>query len=137
MSYVCPLQRNVWNIELSKTSVILDKQKEKKNSGQGQLIMCKYLNSGYCKYEDNCTFKHPKTVCKQTWCQNKVYQNRHYKIGRFKEGGLAAITVTTSKTFIFRATSVVTANLSHMTGTNWLITWPKIMMTLKMYTNDI
>ena len=53
-------------------------------SEDSQQTRCKYFNTGYCKYEERCLFKHPKSVCMLALCQDKLCQNRHPKPCRFK-----------------------------------------------------
>ena len=47
--------------------------------------VCKYYNTGYCKYANRCKFKHPKTNCPKASCSNKSCQNRHPKPCRYKD----------------------------------------------------
>ena len=49
-----------------------------------QSVRCKYFNTWYCKFEDECSYKHPKEVCLLHLCQDKTCIKRHPKACRFK-----------------------------------------------------
>ena len=44
---------------------------------------CKYYNSGFCKFGNNCRFSHPETVCSRPSCRDKTCDNRHPKWCRY------------------------------------------------------
>jgi len=44
--------------------------------------LCKFQNSGYCKYKGSCRFKHVSEQCEGK-CDKKVCRKRHQKICRF------------------------------------------------------
>jgi len=44
--------------------------------------LCKFQNSGYCKYKENCKFKHVKEKCEGK-CERKTCQKRHQKFCKF------------------------------------------------------
>ena len=46
-------------------------------------ILCRYQNSGYCKYKDNCTFKHVTEECNENKCSRKTCKKRHLKWCRY------------------------------------------------------
>ena len=45
--------------------------------------LCRYQNSGYCKYKENCTFKHVTEECNENKCSRKTCQKRHIKWCRY------------------------------------------------------
>ena len=49
-----------------------------------QSVRCKYFNTGYCKYEDQCNYKHSIIIGMLKLFQDKSYQKRHPKACRFK-----------------------------------------------------
>ena len=49
-----------------------------------QSVRCKYFKTGYCKFEDECSYKHPKEVCLLHLCQEKTCIKRYPKACRFK-----------------------------------------------------
>ena len=47
---------------------------------------CRYFNSGYCKYKNNCKFAHPSDICKATKSKKDVCQKRHPKLCKWCSG---------------------------------------------------
>ena len=45
-------------------------------------ILCKFQNSGYCKYKDNCDYKHVTEQCEEK-CYRKKCMKRHQKLCRY------------------------------------------------------
>ena len=45
--------------------------------------VCKYFNSGYCKFKGDCKYTHPKVNCAQIECKNKRCHKRHPKKCRY------------------------------------------------------
>ena len=45
---------------------------------------CKYYNTGYCKFRDQCKFNHPSDICQENECKNKKCSNRHPRNWRYK-----------------------------------------------------
>ena len=45
-------------------------------------VLCKFQNTGYCKYQDKCKFKHVKEKCEGN-CDRKVCQQRHPRPCKF------------------------------------------------------
>ena len=56
---------------------------------------CKYFNSGYCKFQNDCKFMHPETSCRDKQCQK-----RHAKPSpadtRITAGGRVCVSTFTS-----------------------------------------
>ena len=48
-------------------------------------IKCKYFNTGFCKYKDECQYFHPKEICEEVSCINKGCRYRHPKQCRYKD----------------------------------------------------
>jgi len=55
---------------------------EKMTAGKMGETLCKFQNSGYCKYKEKCTFKHVTEKC-ETKCDRKTCQKRHLKMCKF------------------------------------------------------
>ena len=55
-----------------------DKMTEKKKPA-----FCKYYNSGYCKFHNECKFIHAKEVCSKPYCKSKKCFKRHPKNCRY------------------------------------------------------
>ena len=47
--------------------------------------MCKYYNTGFCKFSDKCRYQHNDTICKKDICKNKKCHHRHPKVCRYKD----------------------------------------------------
>ena len=47
-------------------------------------IICKYHNTGFCKYEGRCTYFHVQSVCDQMHCKGKTCTSRHPKACKYK-----------------------------------------------------
>ena len=47
--------------------------------------ICKYHNTGFCKYKENCKYFHAKLVCDGRPCFLKTCRNRHPKLCKYKE----------------------------------------------------
>ena len=45
--------------------------------------LCKFQNSGYCKYKENYTFKHVKEEYNEKICSRKTWRKRHIKMCRY------------------------------------------------------
>ena len=45
--------------------------------------LCKFQNSGYCKYKENCKFKHVTEICENK-CDRKTCMKRHQKLCKFE-----------------------------------------------------
>ena len=50
-----------------------------------KIVICKYNNSGFCKFEDHCKYIHIMTNCTKMQCKTKGCPNRHPKPCRYKE----------------------------------------------------
>ena len=48
-------------------------------------LVCKFYNTGYCKFTENCKFDHPKNKCTESPCKNKLCRKRHPKQCRYKD----------------------------------------------------
>ena len=48
--------------------------------------LCRFQNSGYCKYKDKCIFKHVTEECDDRKCNRKTCQKRHIKLCRYGNG---------------------------------------------------
>ena len=46
---------------------------------------CKFFNSGFCRYKDECFFIHPKTICIDKTCKDKNCVDRHPKQCRYED----------------------------------------------------
>ena len=46
---------------------------------------CKYYNSGFCKFRNNCYYFHSEIVCTETSCIDKKCYKRHPKLCRYKD----------------------------------------------------
>ena len=44
---------------------------------------CWFQNSGFCKFQVNCKFKHVEGVCQETNCRNKICSRRHPRKCRY------------------------------------------------------
>ena len=47
--------------------------------------VCKYNQSGYCKYQSRCRFRHVNTICEDEECNNKSCENSHPKLCTYFE----------------------------------------------------
>ena len=45
--------------------------------------LCKYFNSGYCKFQSECKYIHAKEVCSKLKCKTKRCSKRHPKTCRY------------------------------------------------------
>ena len=48
-------------------------------------IICKYHNTGFCKYGESCTYFHAQSVCDQMGCKGKTCRSRHPKACKYKQ----------------------------------------------------
>ena len=46
--------------------------------------VCIFYNLGYCKFQDQCKYKHPKEICTGQ-CKDRKCNNRHPKSCRYKD----------------------------------------------------
>ena len=59
--------------------MMANKMSQKKMSDK----LCKFQNSGYCKYKENCKFKHVTEICENK-CDRKTCMKRHQKLCKFE-----------------------------------------------------
>ena len=77
------VQTSAKNIEFSKKKSDFQKYQNEMIE-DSQSVRCKYFNTGYCKFEDECSYKHPKEICLLHVCQDKICIKIHPKACRFK-----------------------------------------------------
>ena len=49
-----------------------------------KIVICKYNNYGYCKYQKHCNFIHSEDKCVNIHCKNSKCEKRHPKECRYK-----------------------------------------------------
>ena len=54
-----------------------------KMTAEKKQMVCKYFNSGYCKFSGDCKYAHPKENCESSGCKNKECYKRHPKECRY------------------------------------------------------
>ena len=59
---------------------------DKMTTGNMKDKLCRFQNSGYCKYKDKCIFKHVTEECDDRKCNRKTCQKRHIKLCRYGNG---------------------------------------------------
>ena len=64
---------------------INDSENFHKIKGNKSEIVCKYHNTGFCKYGDKCKFFHAKSGCDQRPCKLNTCKLRHPKLCKYKE----------------------------------------------------
>ena len=47
--------------------------------------VCKYYNTGFCKFKDECNSYHLTNICPKKGCRDKACPNRHPKKCRYKD----------------------------------------------------
>ena len=76
-------QRKVAKMWSSREKLVSDRNIP---NGSGRIqSVCKYYNTGFCKFKAQCTSYHPTNICPKTGCRDKACPNRHPKKCRYKD----------------------------------------------------
>ena len=75
----------VQRLNSTKQKSISDKKTSEKMVDKKIQRKCKFYNSGFCRYKDECFFIHPKTICIEEACRDKNCLDRHPKQCRYED----------------------------------------------------
>ena len=78
------------NDEIRRLKLVQEKDKSRKEvhvvNEKAVGTKCRYFNSGYCKYKNNCKFIHPSEICKDSECRKDKCLKRHPKACKWYRG---------------------------------------------------